>query len=369
MNRRVASSALVAAALSFALPARAVERVRVLVPDRENLQFMAFWVAKGAGHFAREGIEIEVVVPPGPQQTGAFFERREADVAVLPPPVYVNLVAQRVPVVLVANLLANDPIDLVVRANVLSERNLDATMPLRARLEGLRGLRIGVAPHPPTRLRALFASVGLDADRDVTMVILHGKQQNAALRDGDVDALYAHTPYLERAIVHDGAIVLVEQTRGEVPSLAHRQIHALAVHRELLDTKRHLAVSLARAIAIAETSIHAAPAEAVAALAREHPDRDRKELETIVRLYEPVIPRSPDVRAEDIPPVLALFPAGMPKPDLTGVELGKHVAPDVLAETRSMDSTRKNQLVVAIVGLVIVAVSVVLVLRGRRRRS
>ncbi|MBX3226051.1 MAG: ABC transporter substrate-binding protein [Labilithrix sp.] len=347
--------------------ADAREAVRVLVPDRDNLQYASFWLAQGAGYFADEGYDVELVVPSAPAQTATFFEERKADVAVLPPPVYAGLVARRVPVVLVANLLANDPIDLVVRRSVLEARGLRADMPLRERLAGLRGVKLGIAPHPPSRLRALYTSVGLDADVDVEMVILHGKEQNAAFHDGSVDALYAHTPYLERAIVHDDAVMLVDQNRGEVPVLAGRQIHALAVHRSLLELRAGLATALVRAIARAEELVHRAPAEAAAVFARMFPARDRRELETIVRLYEPAIPKTPAVSAAQIPNAVTLFPAGQDKPDLSGIDLTKHVAPELYAPPKPPVSEAKLALLFVLVAALTATAGITIVRRRETR--
>jgi ABC-type nitrate/sulfonate/bicarbonate transport system substrate-binding protein len=347
--------------------ARGAERVRVLVPDRENLQFMSFWVAMGAGIFTEEGIDVDLVVPPGPPQTGAFFDQGEGDLAVLPPPVYVELIARGSPVVLVANLLENDPIELVVRRSLLAEKGLSPEMPLKERLVGLRGVRVGVAPHPPTRFRALFASQGLDADKDATMVTLQGKDQNAAFHEAKVDALYAHTPYLERAILHDDAVVLVDQCRGEVRELAHRQIHVLAARRALLETRRPLVVASARAIARAEKLVHSSRPDAIGALARVFPDRDRREIETIVGLYEPAIPTTPAVSAEEIAPSLVFFPAGMPKPDIAGVDLSKHVAPDVVREATAASPARRAWIIVFTVVFAIVLAGIATLRRVRRR--
>jgi hypothetical protein len=90
-----------------------------------------------------------------------------------------------------------------------------------------------------------------------------------------------------------------------------------------------------RAIAAAERSIHDSPKATVETLARAFPSRDRRELETIVRLYEPAIPDEPDVTAEDIRPGLELFPAGMAKPDLSNIDLRAHVEPKFAAEPRA----------------------------------
>src|SRR4051794_21195045 len=95
--------------------ASAGERLTVLVPSDDNLQYMSFWVAKAGGYFAREGIDIETVNAPSPQQTEVMFERGEGEAALLAPPMYLRFIAAKMPLVLIANLLRNDPIDLVVR--------------------------------------------------------------------------------------------------------------------------------------------------------------------------------------------------------------------------------------------------------------
>src|SRR5262249_36337562 len=273
----------------------------------DNLQYMSFWIARGGGFFEKEGIRIDLVVPKHPRETAGLFTASAADAAVLPPPMFLSLIADRQPLVLVANLLRNDPINLVVQRSVADAKHLSPSMPLRDRLLALKGLKVGVAPHPPTRLRVLFTSVGLDADHDIEMVILHGKDQNSAFRKKVVDALYAHTPYLEQAIVQDDAVVIVEQTRGEIPTLAHRQIHGLVFPRAFLETHETTVRGAVRAISAAERSIHESQKATVETLARAFPSRDRRELETIVRLYEPAIPDEPEVAAEDISPGLALF--------------------------------------------------------------
>jgi len=351
--------------------ASAGERLTVLVPKDGNLQYMSFWVAQAGGYFAREGVDVELVFPSAPQQAEGMFESGKTEAAVLAPPMYLRFIGSKVPILLVANLLRNDPIDLIVRKSILDERKLTATMPLKERLAGLKGLRLGVAPHPPTRLRALFASEGIDVDKDLQLVILHGREQNAAFTEGKVDALYAHTPYLEKALVQDGASMLVEQTRGEFATLSNRQIHCLTFRRSVADARPNLVLAAARAIGAAEKSIHASQKETVDLLARTFPTRDRRELETIVRLYEPAIPDSPDVHVEDLAPALALFPDGLPKPDLSTMDLAPYVAKGIAAELAKPPTaagvSRARWIVVAVAAVCAFGALVALLLARKKR--
>jgi ABC-type nitrate/sulfonate/bicarbonate transport system substrate-binding protein len=367
MGRRTAG--LIASALLFyAAQARSAERLTVVVPDGENLQYLSFWVALGSGAFAAEDLDVQVVSPPAPGQTPTMFEEGDAEAAVLPPPMYLMMIARRAPIAIVANLLANDPIELVVKRSILDERKLDASMPMKARLEGLHGLRLGIAPHPPARLRALYTAYGLDADQELELVILHGKEQNAAFKSGEVDALFAHTPYVERAIVHDDAVVLVNLSRGEAPALANRQIPALAFKKAFLDRRRDVAIRAYRAIARAQATIHSSPPAAMLAVKKQMPSRDEREVATLVGLYEPAIPRSPEVRVEDLAPALALFPAGQPKPDLSGIPLAEHVAADIGRDAESPPFAKARSIVAAVAALVI-AVLVFVVVRARRKKT
>jgi hypothetical protein len=100
---------------------------------------------------------------------------------------------------------------------------------------------------------------------------------------------------------------------------------------------------------------------------RAMPERDRRELETIVRLYEPAIPQTPAVRAEDIPAALALFPDGMPKPDLTGIDLGAHVAPSIASAVSAPVSHTARAWTIVLVVTLIVGVAAFFATRGRRR--
>ncbi len=354
--------------------------MRVLVPDADNLQYLAFWTAQGAGYFAAEGVSVDLLVPDVPAQAIARMIAGEAPVAVLPPPVYLQLVANRYPLHLVANLLQNDPIDLVVRRSVFQQRHMDAHAPLRNRLLSLKGLRVGVAPGPPARLRSLFASVGLDADEDVAIVIRRGQDQNAAFAADQCDALYAHTPYLERALDNQDAVMLVDQSAGEVPQLATRQIHALVVRNDFLGAQQPVAAAMVRAIARAEVLVHSDLGATEDAVMRAIPSMDRRHLHTLLGLYQAAVPVVPEVSVEGLAPALALFPASRTAPSLEGVPLADFIAPTLalpLARTasppapgpRSRPLASSGLTALAALVLVVLVVLAVRALRLRRRSS
>jgi NitT/TauT family transport system substrate-binding protein len=307
-------SALAVVLLVLATPARAAVPVRVILPDPDNLQLMAFWVARGAGLFEREGLAVTLSVPPSPGGVLQRFLQGDAPAAVLPAPAYLDLIAQRAPIRLVANLLRHEPANLVVRSSALGARGISLARPLAERLRALRGLKVGVAPGPVGRLRALFASAGLVADEVVQIVGVAGPEQNDALASGRVDALFAHTPYLEEALARGDGALVVHASAGDIPALSFRQIHALAVDRAWADRHDREVGALVRSLAAAELLVHRDQAAAVDAVLRALPAKKRDRVERIVALYQPAVPDRPSVTAEGIRSALALFPTSRPAP-------------------------------------------------------
>ena len=354
--------------LAFERPAHALEHLKVSVPDKDNLQYLTFWFAKAGACFEREGLELEVVSPSDPKNANAvdaMIEKGEVDAAVLPPTAYLPMVARKAPIVIVANLFANDPYGLLVRRDVAEARKVTADTPIHDRLSGLRGAKVGVPPAAFGRLRELFATQGLDSAKDLEPVVLLARDHKTALEDKRVDALYIASPLLEKGAVDADSLVLFAQARGEVPALASRQTNVLAVSRHMMEQRRDVVTSAVRAILEAETRIHAAQGEVVDALAREFPARDRREIEAAVRLYAPAVPRTPDVRAEDLTPTTKLFPESVPKPELSGVSLADFVAPEIARDAASSHGqTRGRWLAILLVSLI----SILLVVWIRRRR-
>ena len=294
--------------------ATAREPLDLIVTERDNLQDLPLFVALGAGYFRDAGLDVTLKPAPTPGEVVDMLHAGEDQIAILPPPIYLQMIADKFPLVIVANLLQNDPIDLVVSEAVAKTRRLPSTASLAERLRALSGLRIGVAPGPIKRLRALYRSEGLDADKLLKIVTIMGQEQNAALASGQVDALYAHTPFLERALVEQHAVMVVNQSAGEVPALAVRMIHAVVATRGFVTHRAAAVRSVVAAIARAERLIHSDRAAAVRAVAAALPERPTPLVERIVSIYQPAVPPTPDVSVEGLRTALALYPASKRAP-------------------------------------------------------
>ena len=147
--------------------------------------------------------------------------------------------------------------------------------------------------------------------------------------DGEVEALYAHTPYLETALVRQGAVEFVDQAGGEVPELAGRQIHVMLATREYIDKNPEKVEKLTRAIYRAQQLAHSDIDGTVNALIKSGvQDLDQELIRTIVEIYAPALPLTPAVSAEGILTQHRMFPAHRQAPDLTGIDLSLYLAPE-----------------------------------------
>jgi ABC-type nitrate/sulfonate/bicarbonate transport system substrate-binding protein len=195
--QRLAALGLVALAVALSSGVgRADGRIRVdvVVPDRADLQDIAFWVARGAGFFEAEGVEVQIASPEVPSAAVELWQSRRIPAAIFGPAELLELVKVDAPVVLVAGVLDHDALHALcvdrpyvnkhpevalgmTRAIYRAEKLLHAdplaatnallmafpTMDRRRLEESLRTYRTKVPPDPRVSLDDLRASLVHDA--------------------------------------------------------------------------------------------------------------------------------------------------------------------------------------------------------------
>jgi NitT/TauT family transport system substrate-binding protein len=371
-------SVVMIAGIASPRPAAAVQGGRptipVLVPDAKGLEGFAFWVALGGGYFAREGIDVRVVTPESPPSSSALvksFRGGAAPVAVLPGPAYERLVADRFPVLLVANILQNDPLELVVRREVADNLKLSSGTPVRQRLGALRGAKIGVSVADRVRLYQLFHAEGLDANL-AGIVVRKGDELLAEFSGGKVDALFVPPLYAAKALADRDGVVYVDTAGGEVPAFADRLVQALAVTSEFARAHPGDVQAFVRALAKAEHVLHFEPNVATEAIVRAIPDADRKVVARAVATYLRAIPATPHVEARLIKREAAFYPAGDDTLDLSGIDLESFVLNGVGYESASRNkgllaaSGSSPRRVLALLGAFALALALLVVLADQR---
>ena len=120
--------------------------------------------------------------------------------------------------------------------------------------------------------------------------------------------------------------MIVNQSAGEVPELSGRQIHTLVTTQDFASINPEALIAVARAVHRAQQLIHSdlqATADAINASGLEV--QAPQGLQTIIAIYEPAIPQTPEVSVEGALRELELYPAILPLPDLSGVDMADFV--------------------------------------------
>jgi ABC-type nitrate/sulfonate/bicarbonate transport system substrate-binding protein len=296
-----------------------------MVLSSRNLQFMAFWVALAGGLFAEEGLDVDVAVAAEPLDAPIAFRAGVAELGILPPPLYLRLIADRCPVVVCANLLRNDPLNVVLTRRAAARQGIAAGLPMAEAVRHLRGLRIGVAPGPTDRLRALCAWAGIGAS-DVELVTLTGPEQNPAFAAGSVDGLYAHTPYLERALVDNGGVLVVHASGGGAAPVQLAQAHALVASWVFAEQAPSVLAGLVAALGAAQDLLRHRDVRALEALfACGIAGLERSHLERTLEIYAPAMPPTPAVTCGTLREADTFRATGSGLPGMSDAELARFV--------------------------------------------
>lgn len=348
------------------------QTVPVLVPEAGDLQLLPFWVALGGGYFAREGLDVRVVTPAPRDTLVSSFKGGAAPVAVLPGPAYERLVADRFPLLLVANLLQNDPHALVLRREPAERLNLSHGTPVRRRLDALRGIRIGVTVPDRAGLYGLFRGEGLDANI-AEIVPRTGDEQIDAFAANNLDAIYVAPLYAAKAVVEHDGVVYVDPSAGEVPALSDRLVQALAVTSDFARARPRDIEALVRAVARAEHVVHFEPAAATDAVLRALPEANRRIVARVVATFGRAVPATPHVEAQLVKREAAFYPVGEDSLDLTGVDLDSVVldvkglpTASAAGQTTAASGWSSPRRVLALLGAFALALVLLVVLMDQR---
>jgi ABC-type nitrate/sulfonate/bicarbonate transport system substrate-binding protein len=291
----------------------------MVLPSR-NLQFMAFWVALAGGLFVAEGLDVDVAVAAEPLDAPIAFRAGVAEVGILPPPLYLRLIADRCPVVVCAN-----PLNIVLTLPAAARVGIAAGLPVADAVRRLRGLKIGVAPGPTDRLRALCAWAGIGPS-GVEVVTLTGPEQNPAFAAGSVDGLYAHTPYLERALVDDGGVLVVHASGGGADPVRVAQVHALVASRVFAEQAPWVVAGLVAALGAAQDLLrHKDLRAAEALLGCGVAGLERRHLERTLEISAPAMPPTPAVTCATLRQADAFRVSGSGLPGMSDEELAHFI--------------------------------------------
>jgi NitT/TauT family transport system substrate-binding protein len=218
-----------------------------------NVMYLApIFVAKEKGFFAKEGLEITMnrtkagrlattALMAGEAEFSPSTDLRE----------YVLTKRKGKHLIRIYSVAKRMTMDLIVRKEVVKQKNLSRKMPLMERYKALKGMKIGITvPGAATDVitRYYLTQAGLNPDKDAQIMPLGGRSLAPALRAGRIDAFMLSPPrplWLEK----DGhGTVIIKSSAGDVPEFRDWEYHGITVRKKWLDKNGKTARAFNRAM-------------------------------------------------------------------------------------------------------------------------
>ena len=274
-----------------------------------GIQALALSTAIEAGYLDEHGIEVVLSTLDNGIEVLRALRQGGVPMAVLPMFQVIQSTNSPRPLVAVGAIGGSINLNVVVAGAVAQQRGVTPESPLEERLAALEGLVLG---HPPGLLgvntaRGVLERAGLDPDQDVELVPVPGAEQVAALRDGRIDAFVGHHPYLEQAIVNDGAVLLLNLTGGELPSLGAFPHPVLATTPGYLEQGAEVLRAVLSGLRDAQAAIRQDSTVAARALESAFPDLSGPILAEGIAIYVPGVPESPLITQEAYDTAIRVF--------------------------------------------------------------
>lgn len=265
-----------AVALAAVTSAQAENKKLTIAQASEGMIYTPIYVARGMGYFAEEGIDAEVVVLHGGSQATAALISGDADVQIGDPTTAITARQKGADLILIGAALQQFGSNLVIQGEIADNLGLTEATSVEDRIKALKGLTIGItAPGgtPDKLIRNMIASVGMDADRDVTLVPLGSAgPMLAAFAQKRIDAFILSSPTSDIAVMKNGAKMLVNLSAGEYAALNGFPQLTLVALEGWTEANPDLATGYVKAVGRAEELIANDPAAASAAMREFFPD-------------------------------------------------------------------------------------------------
>jgi NitT/TauT family transport system substrate-binding protein len=260
ISRRAAAGAILVAGLLAASGAQAADKLKVVLSST-SFAWLPLYVADGAGLFAKENLEVEIInVKDGTVVVTAILNG-DADIAGVGGNAVFASRAAGQPVKFLTPMNTEYTSTIFARKELLEKAGITDKSTIEQKMAILKGARIGVISFnggQHTMMRFLFAKYigGADVDKAAEIVPI-GDSANtlAAMRRGAIDASAFSPPVPEKAVADGYGAILLDMIGGEVPETRGMVFTAMAVTDKGLADKSKQLAAFVRAIDAADKLI------------------------------------------------------------------------------------------------------------------
>lgn len=272
-----------------------------VVQSSKSVGYFAMYVAQQQGYFKDEGVDVgEPSVLGGDSKVAAAIAGGAADIGGgVVTDAFQLADAHRDPRI-VANLLNSYYIDVIVGKQF---KQPPAGSSLDTKIRALKGARVGV-PAPSgggaALLQFLFRMVGMDVNKDVTMVNLGGSNTGAvgALKTDRVDTLVFFQPVSQQVVADGLGSIYISPTRGDIPDMVNQPHSAAITTDKILKQKSKAIAGFVRAIARAEKLIQTDSAKTRSLFTKYDNSLDSKTVNSLMPILQKEVPGEPTISSD-----------------------------------------------------------------------
>jgi NitT/TauT family transport system substrate-binding protein len=230
---------------------QALKKIRITMPV-VALSMMPVYLAKARGFLADEGLDVEMITTNGGGPDIKALIAGDVDFTYTPGDAVVLAYAAGQRTIIVMSGFRRVIINWAMRRDVATARGITESTPFAQKIKALKGLTIGATM--PAALTANLAKyviheAGYVPQRDVAVIpIGSGQTWLAALENHKVDAALTATPVPEIAVARGYAIMFINNSKGEDPSLPEFLMECLITRPDVIQKNSDLVSRMVRAL-------------------------------------------------------------------------------------------------------------------------
>lgn len=300
-----------AAALAWTTPSTAQSKKIVINQSAQSLSAAAIYIAKDAGYFAAEGLDVEFIATGSGIKSIVPLVRGDTQfcACIFSHPIDA-MTSGAGDVKLIGTVVNGYNHKIVIRKDLAERLGITATTPLETRIQALKGLKIGITePNASTDqvLRLAMEKFGLDPNKDAQLIALGANNLPPAIHNQQIDAFVMVPPVPERAVQAGDAVYLMDLAEDSLPLLRDAAYMTITVDPGYLSKNRDTAVRLIRAVANAQKLLFENQSEARKLLKeREFPQMDQETFDIGFKSLVPFYLKNPEISRQSFDAGIAL---------------------------------------------------------------
>lgn len=280
----------------------------------DGMHYFPFYVARGGGFFAKEGIDAEWVNVNSGTRQAASIMGGSADMT---PMAFLHVIKARgegADIVAIGDVFDVYGMTIVLSNEAIARKGIKLDMSIDEKVKRLEGLKIGIS-SPGSSTDALIRSVlvarGYDPDKTVSLLPFGaGTSILAAFEKKLTDGVVYVAPIPEIIEQKGLGKTIINPFKNEVPELVNVPFVVTATSRATLEKKPDLMRRAMRALAKAMDFAQTHPAETAKIMRQYFPDLDETLFQTVVETYRKATPRSPVLTREQVDKTVAWMNIG-----------------------------------------------------------